>query len=95
VRRLRGLVGRALQVYLTPPQSGFCRRSRFTMSERTEHSLELTTSGMRRRGFAPVVAQPYVGPATRWGHSQPAAPGLRHLVQVRPLLRTIDLAVAA
>jgi hypothetical protein len=65
------------------------------MSERIEQAFELTVSGMRLRRFAPVIARPYVGPAARWGHSQPAATGLSNLVQVRLLLRTADLAEAA
>jgi hypothetical protein len=62
------------------------------MSER----MELTISGMHLRRFAPVVARQYpsalVGPATRWGHSQPAASRLRNLVHLRRLPRTADVA---
>jgi hypothetical protein len=64
------------------------------MSERIEQSFELTVSGMRLRRFAPEVARPFVGPATRWGHSQPVASGMSDVAQVL-LPRTTDLALAA
>ena len=64
------------------------------MSERIEQSFELTVSGMPLQRFAPVIAQPFLGSATRWGHSQPAASGMSDLAQA-PLLRTADLALAA
>jgi hypothetical protein len=61
------------------------------MSERIEQSFELTVAGMCLRRFTPVVARPFVGPATRWGHSQPVADGMGKLA----LSRTSDLALAA
>jgi len=64
------------------------------MSERIEQSFELTVSGTRLPRFAPVVAQPFLGTATRWGHSQPVASGMSDLAQML-LPRTADLALAA
>jgi hypothetical protein len=64
------------------------------MSERIEQSFALTVSGMRLRRFAPVITQPFVGPATRWGRSQPVASGMSNLAQML-LRRTADLALAA
>lgn len=64
------------------------------MSERIEQSFELTVSGTHLPSLGPVIARPFLGPATRWGHSQPVASGMSDLAQML-LPRTADLPLAA